>query len=71
MARAQPRRLGRAGGAVSRRVLRRALSPDPGYERYSEAELELLVDFVRRGREFNERRAVQVEQQTRSRRGEP
>jgi DNA-binding MarR family transcriptional regulator len=31
------------------------------YERYTTAEIELLLDFVRRSREFNERRAVEVE----------
>lgn len=35
------------------------------YNRYSTEELELLLAFIREGREFNEARAVQVEQQTR------
>ena len=31
------------------------------YDRYTAAELRLLLDFVRRGREFNERRAAELE----------
>ena len=31
------------------------------YQRYTEAQLELLLGFVREGREFNERRAATVE----------
>jgi DNA-binding MarR family transcriptional regulator len=31
------------------------------YRRYTEKELELLLDFVRGGRELNERRAAEVE----------
>jgi len=41
------------------------------YERYTEAQLELLLGFVREGREFNERHAAQVEQQNRPRRDQP
>jgi DNA-binding MarR family transcriptional regulator len=37
------------------------------YDRYTAAELELLLEFVRRGREFNERRAVEVESENRRR----
>jgi hypothetical protein len=37
------------------------------YQRYSEAELELLLQFVREGREFNESHAAQVEQENRER----
>ncbi|HWF72071.1 MAG TPA: MarR family transcriptional regulator [Solirubrobacteraceae bacterium] len=37
------------------------------YKRYSEAELELLLGFVREGREFNELHAARVEAQNRSR----
>ena len=35
------------------------------YRRYSEQQLELLLRFVREGREFNEGRAERVEQQNR------
>jgi DNA-binding MarR family transcriptional regulator len=38
------------------------------YQRYSEGELELLLRFVREGREFNELHAARVEAQNRSRR---
>jgi DNA-binding MarR family transcriptional regulator len=41
------------------------------YQRYTEQQLELLLQFVREGREFNERHAAQVEQQNRERRDEP
>ena len=41
------------------------------YQRYTEAQLELLLAFVREGREFNERHAAQVEQQNRARRDLP
>ena len=37
------------------------------YERHTVAEMELLLRFVREGREFNERRAAEVEAQTRGR----
>jgi DNA-binding MarR family transcriptional regulator len=37
------------------------------YDRYTVAEMELLLGFVRRGREFNERRAGEVERENRSR----
>jgi len=37
------------------------------YQRYSEQQLELLLQFVREGREFNEAHAAQVEQQNRER----
>lgn len=40
------------------------------YQRYTEAQLELLLEFVRSGREFNELRAAEVEQQNRQRRGD-
>lgn len=36
------------------------------YNRYSTEEMEFLLRFVREGREFNERRAAQVEAQTRA-----
>jgi DNA-binding MarR family transcriptional regulator len=35
------------------------------YKRYSEKELELLLEFVREGRELNERSAAKLEQQNR------
>jgi DNA-binding MarR family transcriptional regulator len=35
------------------------------YKRYSEQQLELLLQFVREGREFNELHAARVEQQSR------
>ncbi len=38
------------------------------YQRYSEKQLELLLQFVREGREFNEGHAERVEQQNRQRR---
>jgi DNA-binding MarR family transcriptional regulator len=38
------------------------------YKRYSEAELELLLEFVRQGREFNENHAARVEEQNRAKR---
>lgn len=41
------------------------------YQRYTEAQLELLLGFVREGREFNERHAAEVEQQNRARRDLP
>ncbi|HTY95816.1 MAG TPA: MarR family transcriptional regulator [Solirubrobacteraceae bacterium] len=34
---------------------------EAAYERYNARELELLLDFVRRGREFNELRAAELE----------
>jgi DNA-binding MarR family transcriptional regulator len=37
------------------------------YDRYTASELELLLEFVRRGREFNERRAAEVEKENRMR----
>ena len=37
------------------------------YQRYSVKELELLLGFVREGREFNENHAARVEQQNRAR----
>jgi DNA-binding MarR family transcriptional regulator len=39
------------------------------YDRYTAADLELLLEFVRTSREFNELHAARVEQQNRSRRG--
>jgi DNA-binding MarR family transcriptional regulator len=39
------------------------------YQRHSEAQLELLLEFVREGREFNEMQAAQLEEQNRERRG--
>ena len=39
---------------------------DRMYRRYSEEQLELLVDFVRQGRELNERRAAELEAEQRS-----
>jgi DNA-binding MarR family transcriptional regulator len=41
------------------------------YDRYTAAELEMLLEFVRRAREFNERRAAEVEGENRSRRASP
>ena len=38
------------------------------YQRYSEKQLELLLQFIREGREFNEGHAERVEQQNRQRR---
>jgi DNA-binding MarR family transcriptional regulator len=35
------------------------------YRRYSQEQIELLLQFVREGREFNERRAAEVERETR------
>ncbi len=40
------------------------------YERYSEPELELLLEFVRVGREFNERKAAELEAQLAKRRAQ-
>ena len=37
------------------------------YRRYSESELELLLEFVRQGREFNEQRAMRLEAANRAR----
>jgi DNA-binding MarR family transcriptional regulator len=37
------------------------------YQRYSQAQLELLLEFVRGGREFNEDHAARVEKQNRER----
>ncbi len=39
------------------------------YQRYSENQLELLLGFVREGREFNEGHAERVEQENRQRHG--
>jgi DNA-binding MarR family transcriptional regulator len=39
------------------------------YERYTREQLELLLGFVREGREFNERHAAQVEAQNREKSG--
>jgi len=41
------------------------------YQRYTEEQLELLLHFVREGREFNELHAARVEQQNRGRRSRP
>jgi DNA-binding MarR family transcriptional regulator len=38
------------------------------YQRYTEAQLEMLLEFVRGGREFNERHALGLEQQNRAKR---
>jgi len=35
------------------------------YQRYTEAQLEMLLEFVREGREFNEQQALELEQQNR------
>jgi DNA-binding MarR family transcriptional regulator len=35
------------------------------YERYSRAELEMLLEFTREGRELNERQAIELEARTR------
>lgn len=37
------------------------------YKRYTEGQLELLLEFVRNGREFNERHAARVEEENRAR----
>jgi DNA-binding MarR family transcriptional regulator len=39
------------------------------YRRYTEEQLELLLEFTREGREFNERQAAQLEAQSRAERG--
>jgi DNA-binding MarR family transcriptional regulator len=39
------------------------------YRRYSEQQLELLLDFVREGRELNEREAARLEAENRARAG--
>ena len=39
------------------------------YKRYSEQQLELLLEFVRESREFNEAQAAQLERENRERRG--
>jgi DNA-binding MarR family transcriptional regulator len=39
------------------------------YRRYTLAELELLLEFTREGRELNERKAIELEQRTREGRG--
>lgn len=36
------------------------------YQRYNISELELLLEFVRQGREFNERQAARLEQEDRA-----
>jgi DNA-binding MarR family transcriptional regulator len=36
------------------------------YNRYTEAEIELLLEFVKRSREFNERKAAELEAQLRA-----
>jgi DNA-binding MarR family transcriptional regulator len=41
------------------------------YDRFSLEQIELLLQFVREGREFNELHAAQLEQQTRSRAHKP
>jgi DNA-binding MarR family transcriptional regulator len=38
------------------------------YQRYTQEQLELLHEFVRAGREFNEQHAAQIEQQNRAQR---
>lgn len=38
------------------------------YEKYTAVQLEMLLEFVRRGREFNERRAGEVESENSARR---
>jgi DNA-binding MarR family transcriptional regulator len=40
------------------------------YRRYSQEQLELLLEFIREGREFNEQAAAQLEERTRSERAE-
>jgi DNA-binding MarR family transcriptional regulator len=37
------------------------------YKRYSEEQIELLLEFVKRGREFNERKAAELEAQRKQR----
>ena len=39
------------------------------YKRYTLEQIELLLEFVREGREFNEREAAQLEERTRAQRG--
>ena len=41
---------------------------DSLYDRYTQEEIELLLEFVRFGREFNEREAARVEGESRARR---
>jgi DNA-binding MarR family transcriptional regulator len=41
------------------------------YHRYTEDQLELLLEFVRGGREFNEQQAAHVERENRARRTPP
>jgi DNA-binding MarR family transcriptional regulator len=41
------------------------------YQRYTQPQLELLLEFVREGRELNEREAARLEQQSRTRRDAP
>jgi DNA-binding MarR family transcriptional regulator len=40
------------------------------YKRYTQEQLELLLEFVREGREFNEQAAAQLEERTRRSRAE-
>jgi DNA-binding MarR family transcriptional regulator len=41
------------------------------YRRYTTAQLELLLEFVRSGRELNEEQAARLEQENRARKGKP
>jgi hypothetical protein len=41
------------------------------YEDYTQEQLELLLKFVRTGREFNERHAAEIEQANRDARAHP
>jgi DNA-binding MarR family transcriptional regulator len=41
---------------------------DSLYDRYTQEEIELLLEFIRFGREFNEREAARVEEESRARR---
>jgi DNA-binding MarR family transcriptional regulator len=38
------------------------------FQRYTQEQLELLLEFIRAGREFNERHAAEIERQNRTRR---
>ena len=65
-----PARAGRAHGTggADGRLLRASTSPcrERLYQRYTEEQLELLLEFVREDREFNERHAAEIEQRNRA-----
>lgn len=58
--------LGPAAGELARFYGPHIEESERVYQRYSADQLELLVGFVRRSREFNERHAAALEAQTRS-----